>query len=1005
MKPEEFKNPGARYRQAPFWSWNDKLDPNELIRQIEEMAIQGWGGFFMHSRVGLVTEYLSKEWMDMVKICARMAQKTGLEAWLYDEDKWPSGYAGGKVPSKDPSFRGRVLILLDPEEIQENDTPISEVNIDNEKKVICKRVFNFDKRWHSGTCYIDTMNPKAVEYFLECTHEEYKKECGQYFGNGIVGIFTDEPCYLRRSGITQPIIPWTDELPNYFYDNKGYSLEENLDKLFYDIGDFKSVRFDFYDTVSKLFLESYTKQYYQWCDNNSLEMTGHMVAEDTMTAQVGRIGSAMPHYEFMHRPGIDKLGRSVDQPVTIKQLTSVADQLGKERTLCEAFGCIGQDTSFFHRKWIADWMAVLGVNYFNPHLSLYSMRGERKRDYPPNFFYQQPWWGQEEGFGDYMGRLSYAAAQGKREVDILIIHPIGSLWSEYSPLHRDTNFMKERNSYDFPFARLTDALISNKIDFHYGDETIMENHAYIKGDKLVVGRYEYSTIIVPPALNLRSKTTSLLKGFAKVAGWNRLIFMEPYPSRVDGRQAELPWIRKAKIVKWTSQVIDILDQMYPDRLKVIDRMTGKNCSTIICQQRISHMGKWILMSNMDEKKEVDVDIKLIGRRAPLILDMFSGDIFKAPFRLIDERVQINAKFHPAGSLLLYYPNNDEEIIGQDTPFTLATGISFKEEEILVNDLNIDNWDIELLEDNVLPLDKITLYLDGKKVLNNQPVFKAWNYFYGSADGTEFSAEYPFELANVPDGEMFAVIEVAENLDKITLNGHSLTACKKAGELGPLDGNKSWKDINFTKVPMGMHAKKGINKLVIQGRKINNINGVGNDRAVSDFHNHRATEVEAVYLVGDFRVNGKDRRKFYIDSKEDIPTSRNITEQGYPFYGGCVEFSQKVTINEPIDNRKAYIEIFDVRASSIELYVNGKPIGVRYWDPYIFDISSVLKEGINEIKVVASTTLFNIMGPNWNADIEEILRVKPGTFVDATRYTEKYTLLPFGIGNACLSIKD
>ena len=37
-------------RPVPFWSWNDKLEPDELRRQIGAMQDAGMGGFFMHAR-------------------------------------------------------------------------------------------------------------------------------------------------------------------------------------------------------------------------------------------------------------------------------------------------------------------------------------------------------------------------------------------------------------------------------------------------------------------------------------------------------------------------------------------------------------------------------------------------------------------------------------------------------------------------------------------------------------------------------------------------------------------------------------------------------------------------------------------------------------------------------------------------------------------------------------------------------------------------------------------
>lgn len=62
-----FKEPGALFRGAPFWSWNTKLDPDQLCRQIDIFREMGLGGFHMHSRTGLNTPYLSDEYMAAVK--------------------------------------------------------------------------------------------------------------------------------------------------------------------------------------------------------------------------------------------------------------------------------------------------------------------------------------------------------------------------------------------------------------------------------------------------------------------------------------------------------------------------------------------------------------------------------------------------------------------------------------------------------------------------------------------------------------------------------------------------------------------------------------------------------------------------------------------------------------------------------------------------------------------------------------------------------------------------
>ena len=105
-----FADPKALYRETPFWAWNCELKPDQLKRQILNFKKMGMGGFHMHARTGLGTPYLSPEFMARVRECVETAKSEEMLAWLYDEDRWPSGAAGGLV-TKEPEFRARYLLL------------------------------------------------------------------------------------------------------------------------------------------------------------------------------------------------------------------------------------------------------------------------------------------------------------------------------------------------------------------------------------------------------------------------------------------------------------------------------------------------------------------------------------------------------------------------------------------------------------------------------------------------------------------------------------------------------------------------------------------------------------------------------------------------------------------------------------------------------------------------------------------------------------------------------
>jgi hypothetical protein len=231
----ELQNPGSDYRGAPFWSWNGKLDPDELRWQIRALKTMGLGGFFMHSRVGLATPYLSKEWMDCVAACVDEAEKLDMNAWLYDEDRWPSGAAGG-LATKNPKFRARQLLMdvfEKPADFRWLDSTIAAftakvegTNASDVKRlkkgrkpgklgkgyiILAYRVkVDEPTSWHNGYTYLDTMNHEAVKEFIRVTHEAYYKCFGKEFGKRIPGIFTDEPNAKTYSiGRT----PWTGKLP------------------------------------------------------------------------------------------------------------------------------------------------------------------------------------------------------------------------------------------------------------------------------------------------------------------------------------------------------------------------------------------------------------------------------------------------------------------------------------------------------------------------------------------------------------------------------------------------------------------------------------------------------------------------------------------------------------------------------------------------------------------------------------------------------------------------
>ena len=105
----DFRNIDKKYRPIPFWSWNEKLDVNETVEQIEKMDEQGIGGFFMHARGGLQTEYMGEEWFENVEACIKKCEENDMHPWAYDENGWPSGFGSGIVNGMGVEYQQKYL--------------------------------------------------------------------------------------------------------------------------------------------------------------------------------------------------------------------------------------------------------------------------------------------------------------------------------------------------------------------------------------------------------------------------------------------------------------------------------------------------------------------------------------------------------------------------------------------------------------------------------------------------------------------------------------------------------------------------------------------------------------------------------------------------------------------------------------------------------------------------------------------------------------------------------
>ncbi len=514
------------YAAIPFWSWNNELDEEKLVKQIEEMHAVGMGGFIMHARTGLKTEYLGEKWFSCIDACLKKAKELGMNAWVYDENGWPSGFVGGKMLEVE-AYRAQFL------EYAVKDS-FDEAAFGVYKKV--EKGFTRIKQAEEGLTeyhcvYLctspantDILNPEVVDEFIRQTHEEYYKRFKDSFGKELVGFFTDEPQYYRWA------TPYTRVAAPVYKEQCGGDIVDGLVYLFVQDEAGYEFRARYYRILNELYTVNFYKKLYDWCEEHNCKLTGHSVEESTLYYQMLGGAGCMPSYEYEHIPGIDDLGRGCSGEFASKQIGSVAAQLGFKQILTETYGCSGFDVTPQELKSIAEAQYFCGVNLMCHHLLPYSIAGQGKHDHPPVFSSQNNWYEEFKTFNDHFTRLGYIIANTQENYDVAVLHPMRNIYLDYL---RNDEYGSVKQLQD-DFWKLLEDLRNNGIQYHFVDERILSRHGKTADGKLYVGNCAYDKVIIPKMKSISRETLDILKNYeGKLLSLGTLTHVEGVEEKVD----------------------------------------------------------------------------------------------------------------------------------------------------------------------------------------------------------------------------------------------------------------------------------------------------------------------------------------------------------------------------------------------------------------------------------------------------------------------------------------
>jgi hypothetical protein len=930
----KWRTPPVEYRPMPFAILNDEYEPGRGERQltqfIESLARAGYGGAYLHARPGLITEYLSDRWFELIRHCINECRRCGLVPQLYDENSYPSGFSGGHVPALVPEARSRYVSFVRGTgsrdlpgfflslHLWEDGTPgtlLERSQIDAETDWIAFLLQDMaPSAWHGETVYPSLLDPRTTEAFLATTHDRYRRELGDLW-KYTPSIFTDEP-HLPGAGHG----PWsaglhlTPYVLGQFQQRLGYDLAPHVASLFFNVGDFCAIRSDFYNLCHQLWMENWALPLEKWCQDHEIKLTGHYLEHDWpcpyatpghvhLLAHMDWPGSDMlmgfllKGHDFFEIQGFEPspAGQEAHGLYFLRQIHSIANQLGKERVINECWGAAGGESAPEDWMRIGRWLIVHGVNLLVPHSSWDTIRGGRKADHPQNFAPQSAWFEYLRPLNDELARLCWISNQGQCVNRVLIVDPLTTAFcvsrkaesSEPAAIDALNNALTTSTEAALPSIRHVKkstesfalALSEAQIDYDIGDEYVIEEFGRSTPHGLAIGAREYGLIVLPPGLqNLRAATVERLRAFLQNGG--RLLLLETPDILVDGRRVDVmtnfsnQFVGQIELFSEPAELMQRIQQLVPPRLALPE--TAQTLGLAHMHRQIEDGEIFYIVNSSPNSFRSQAHVRT-DQKSLVVLDAKTGSVQKFVNRKTPEGFEISLEIPAHGAVIL--------LATEKMPAAIpASGIELSGSK---------QGTVELLEvnrksANILAIDFCSLQINEKKYPPENVLAanrRYWNAHGFDTNGWNNVIQYRDQVLSrdrtmqSDSGGIVGYelrIESGTNLHeaRLVVECPELWTVAVNGREVHFDLGDTFRDPRFHGAAISEFLHVGTNQITLAARPFS-----------------VRQEIDQIYILGDFACSPADQG-FTLSPSRKLSWG-NWKDQGLPFYDAEVSYKLRL----------------------------------------------------------------------------------------------------------------
>jgi hypothetical protein len=453
-----------------------------------------------------------------VDACAAL----GMTVWIYDEEGYPSGSAGGLVLKENPALEALAL-AYDPS---------------RSDPLFLRPAYEFthpSNNYYAARRYINLLDDRADRSFIAHTHDAYYRHLQRHFGKTIQAMFTDEPSLVavnlghlpdeirKKVRVIDsidpavrplPTVPWSYDLADRYRERYSEDLTAQRKSLFVGhTAEDRRVRTQFWGLVADLVADRYFGTIQKWCAGHGIASSGHTLWEEDLMHHPALDGNKLKALTRMDIPGLDVLSSDPEAVIYSGWMTaglpsSAAILNGGRRVMTEVSDFAqtmgGGLASLAEMQATAAWQAAWGVTEFTLYYSLDKRPADEYRAY-----------------GTYIGRLNALLKPARMARDVLLYYPVRDLWAEYLPVAEPLQLASQSPRAQrivASFVRLGQALQRSQIPFAMIDHENLAAARPGADSSLAIGPYRFTTLVLPADVELPQPAAGVVERFRAQGG-------------------------------------------------------------------------------------------------------------------------------------------------------------------------------------------------------------------------------------------------------------------------------------------------------------------------------------------------------------------------------------------------------------------------------------------------------------------------------------------------------